>query len=124
QVDLALLDQAQHLFVMHQFLTGQARHVIDQVQSVVVAGDQAQRRRSGLEFTVLVIEQEDVLLRQRDTYPGSGRAAAEEIVNFRQTHASLPKFARRRVRKGVTTTDNSMNLGSVAETGHYTSAGP
>ena len=44
--------------MMHQLLTGQARHHVYQVKMGVVLGDQAQRGTGGLELAVFVIDQQ------------------------------------------------------------------
>ncbi len=86
QLDLALFDQAHHLFVVHQLFAGQSRHHIDQVNMGVVLGDQAQGGTGGFEFAVLVVDQQGFLIGQRGLDPGVGGAAAEEFVDFRQVH--------------------------------------
>lgn len=53
QRDLAALHQTQHLLVMDQFLAGQARHHVDQVDMRVVLGDQAEGGAGGLELAIV-----------------------------------------------------------------------
>ncbi|KAI1691790.1 hypothetical protein DdX_21639 [Ditylenchus destructor] len=86
QLDLALLHQAHDLLMVHQFFTGQARHQVDQVDVGMVLGDQAQGGAGGLEFTVLVVDQQGFLVGQRGLDPAVGGAATEEFVDFWQVH--------------------------------------
>jgi len=86
QRDLARLHQAHDLFVMDQLFPGQARHHIDQVNMAVILSDQAQGSAGGLEFAVLVVDQQGFLIGQRGLDPGVRGGATEEFVDFGQVH--------------------------------------
>jgi hypothetical protein len=83
--------QAHDLFVVHQFFPGQARHHVDQVDVGVVLGNQAQRGAGGLEFAVLVVDQQGFLIGQCGLDPGIRGAAAKEFVDFGKDHGAHGK---------------------------------
>ncbi|MCY1184291.1 hypothetical protein D9M73_249710 [compost metagenome] len=68
--------------MVHQFFPGQARHHVDQVDVGMVLGDQAQRGAGGLEFAVLVVDQQGFLVGERRFDPGVWRRAAKKGVDF------------------------------------------
>jgi len=67
--------------VVHQLLTRQTRHEIDQIERLVVLGDQRHGRGGRLELVVLVVDQQRLLIGQRRLDPGSGRRAGKKVMD-------------------------------------------